>query len=109
MTGAELVFNLAVVLAALVLVLDQKGDRGAGRDRAARAVRENAGEDLDRVGLFALRRVARLAGFSSIEKSLDFLRRERDPGRAPVDDAANRFPMAFAPGGHAKQVAEGVV
>ena len=48
-------------------------------------------------------------GAALVEKRLDHLRRQRDPRRTAVDDAAERRAMAFAPGGDAEQVTEGVV
>src|SRR6266436_537824 len=54
--GTEAVGDVAVIPRALVDIVDHQVDRRAG----GRAL-EGAGEDLDLVGLLALRRIARLA------------------------------------------------
>ena len=72
-------------------------------------VGEDAGEDLHRVGFLALGREARLAGPALVEIALDVRLVEGDAGRAAVDDAADRRPVAFAPGRDAEKMAEGVV
>ena len=110
MAGAELVLDLAVVLGPRVDVLDLERDRRAGGHLlAARLVGEHAGEDAHLVGLLALGGVARLAGLPLVEIGLDVGDLELDAGRAAVDHAADRRPVAFAPGGDAEQMAEAVV
>ena len=109
MAGAELVLDVGVVLAALVDVVDEERDRRAGGHLAAGIVGEHAGQDAHGVGLAALRGEARLAGPALVQEHLNFLGRQGDAGRAAVDHAADRRPMALAPGGDAKQMAEGVV
>ena len=52
---------------------------------------------------------ARLARAAAVEKSLDVACLQGKPGRAAVDHAAQRRPMALAPGGHAQQMAERIV
>ena len=64
--GAEGVEQVRVVLAALVGVADQQADRRAGGPAF-----EHAGQDLDLVGLVALRDVARGAGAAPVELGLD--------------------------------------
>jgi hypothetical protein len=107
--GAEDVLDLAVVLAALVGVADEERDRRAGGDLPSLGVGEDAGQDLDGVGLAALGGEARLARLAAVELDLDLLGRQRNARRAAVHDAADGRPVALAPGGHAEQVAEGVV
>ena len=108
--GAVLPGDLAIVLGALVDILDQHRDRRAGRDhRRRRRPPEDAGEDLHLVGLAALGDEARLAGPALVEFALDVGAREADAGRAAVDHAAERGPVALAPGGDAKEMTEGVV
>ena len=110
MARAIAVADLAIVLRALVGVLDHQRDRRAGRHRAAGAiVLEHAGQDLHLVLFLALRDEARGAGFPLVEELLDELRRQRQPRRAAIDHAADGRPMAFAPGRHAEEVAKGVV
>src|SRR5436309_992920 len=102
-TGAEGVGERAVVPAPLVFVSDDKTDR-----RARGPALENAREDLDAVGLLALRDVAGAAGLAPVELSLDVAFRELEPGRTAVHDAAVRGPVALAKRSHAIQQAEGV-
>ena len=64
--GAEGVEDVAVVLAALVGVADQQRDRRAGGHAFV-----YAGQYLHRVGLVALRDVARGAGTAAVELDLD--------------------------------------
>lgn len=55
-----------------------------------------------------LGREPRLAGAAAIKIQLNLFNRQRNLRRAAVDHAAQRRPMAFAEGRHAKHVAEGV-
>ena len=109
MTGAELVLDVAVVLGALVDVADEERDRRAGRDLAALVVGKDARQDLDRVGLLALGREARLARAALVEEGLDVGGGQRQPRRAAVDDAADRGSVALSPGRHTEKMTEGVV
>ena len=70
---------------------------------------EHAGQDAHRVRLLALGGEVRLAGPAVVEPGLDVGLGERDARRAAIDHAAHRRPVAFAPGGDAEQMAEGVV
>ena len=70
---------------------------------------EHAGEDAHLVGLLALGGVLRLARFALVEIGLDLGLGDGDAGRAAIDHAADRRPVAFAPGGDAEQMAETVV
>ena len=69
----------------------------------------DAGEDLHLVGLAPLGDETRLAGTALVEFALDVVAREADAGRAAVDHAAERGPVALAPGRDPKKVPEGVV
>ena len=106
--GPVLVLDVGIVLRALVDVLDQERDRRAGRHLAAVVIGEDAGQDLHRVRLLALRGEARLAGPALVEIALDVGGLERDQRRAAVDHAADRRPVAFAEAGEPEQMAEGV-
>src|SRR4029453_15537197 len=101
---AELVGDLAVVLRARVLVLDLQRDRRPGRPAL-----EDSREDAHRVALAALGGEARLAGLAPVEPGLDVGLGELDQGRHAVAHAADRRPVALAPGRDAEQEAEGVV
>src|SRR5262245_6045147 len=109
MAGTVLVLDGGIVLGALVDIVDHQPDRGPGGDlRAGRFVVEHAREDAHLVGLLPLRRKARLAGPALVEIGLDIGLGQRDAGRAAIDHAANRGPVAFAKGGDAEEVAESV-
>ena len=110
MPGTEFVADLGIVLRTLIDVLDEKRDRGPRGDRAFGAVIfEEAREDLDRVRLASLRRVARLTGPALVEIDLDVFGPERNPRRAAIDDASDGRPVALAEGRHAEHVSEAVV
>jgi hypothetical protein len=70
---------------------------------------KNAGEDFDLIGLLPLGGEPRGAWAPLIEKLLDVWFFEWDQGRAAIDHAADRNPMAFAKSRHPKEMAEGVV
>ena len=61
------------------------------------------------VGFAPLGGEPRLAGTAAIELDLDFRLGDRDQRRAAVNDAADRRPVAFAPGGDPEQMADRVV
>ena len=67
------------------------------------------GQDLHLVRFLALRGEARLAGPPLVEEALDVFGRQRNVGRAAIDDAADGRAMAFAEGGDAEQMAECIV
>ncbi len=100
--GAEGVQQVAVILAALVGVLDQQRDRRAGGQAFV-----DARQDLHPVGFLALRDVAAGAGATAVELGLDVGFGQRQAGRAAVDDAADRRAVALAEIGDAKEFAEG--
>ncbi len=110
MAGTIALANFRIVLRALVDVLDHERDRRAGRDEAVRCrVLEHAGEYLHLIRLAALRGEARLAGAALVEKGLYLGLGDRNPRRTAIDNAADRKPVAFAPGGDAEEMAEGVM
>src|SRR3546814_6169480 len=95
--------DLAIILRALVDILDHQADRRAGR-----LALEDARQDAHLIGLLPLRRVARLAGTALVEKGLDVGLRQRQPRWATVDDRAERRPVAFTPGRESKDASEAV-
>ncbi len=110
MAGPVLPGDLAIVLGALVDILDHHRDRRAGGDHGlAVVVHDDAGKNSHLVRLAALGDEARLAGLALVEFGLDIGLREADAGRAAVDDAAERRPVAFAPGRDAEEMSERVV
>ena len=104
MARAELLGNRAVILAALIYVLDFQRNR-----RARRHPLEHAGEDTHLVRLLPLRGELRLTGTALVEPGLQIRLGERNPRRAAIDDAANGRPVAFAPGGDAEQMPERIM
>ena len=99
-----LVLDVAVILGARVEILDHQIDRRSGRLAV-----EHAGHDLDRIGFPALTHIATLAGTASIQPVLDVGLGQGEPGRDPVDHAADGRPMALTPSGDTEQMTEGVV
>ena len=108
MAGPEGAGDLAIVLRPGVLILDLDGDGRAGGDRAVPVV-EHAGQDAGRVALLPLGDEAAAARLAPVQPGLQVGLRQGDQRRAAVDDAADRRPVALAPGRHAKQMAEAVV
>src|SRR3990167_8401728 len=103
MTRAEGLQDVAVVLAALVGVADQQGDRRAGGLALVHAT-----EDFHRVGLVALGHELAGAGAAAVQIGLDVGLGQGHAGRATVDHAANGRAVGFTEVGDAKQGAEGV-
>src|SRR3546814_10373778 len=64
-TGTIGLRDLAIILRALVDILDHQADRRAGR-----LALEDARQDAHLIGLLPLRRVARLAGTALVEKEI---------------------------------------
>ena len=95
------VLHRLVGLGPRVLVAHEQRDR-----RAERPALEDAGEDLDAVGLVARRRERALAGPAPIEIALDLLAREREPRRAAVDHHADAAAVALAEGGDLELTSE---
>ena len=100
-SGAEFLGDIAIVFRALIGVFDHQLNRRAGRDAL-----ECAGQNLNRVGLAALRRVFILAGFALVEPCLDHRRFQRDARRAAIDGGTKRRPVTFAPGRDAENMSE---
>ena len=103
MARAELRGDVGVIPAARVGVADQQRDRGAGG-----AAFVHAREDLHFIGLASGRGVAALAGGAALQVVDELLRRDLQPRRAPVDDAADGRAVRFAEGGDRQQLAEGI-
>ena len=101
MAGPERVEDVAVVLAALIRVLDQQSDRRAGGQALV-----DAAEDLHHIGLAALRHMPARARAAPVEVGLDVVDAQRQAGRAAVDHAADRRAVALAEIGDAKESAE---
>ena len=101
--GAVLVFNRAVVAAALVFVHDEQANRRAGG-----LALEDAGEELQAVGFLARGDVARGAGLAPVEFGLNRGFVQRDACRAAVEDAADGNAVAFAKGGKDEVLADAV-
>ena len=108
MAGAKLVLDVAVVLGAGIDILDLERDRRSGRDLRARLVGEHAREDAHPVRFLPLSDIARRTWTALIETGLDLGLGDRDAGRTAIDHAADRRPLAFAPGGDAEEMAETV-
>jgi hypothetical protein len=104
MTGPELLGDVAVILGPLVGVADHQLDRRAGRDTPSNTPDRISTSSASRrwvVYLFCpgLRRSSQcwMAAAST-----------GTPGGHAVDRRAQRRPVAFAPGGDAEEMAEGV-
>jgi hypothetical protein len=104
MAGAEARRDVAVILGALVGVLDQQRD-----GRAGGLPLEHAGEDAHRVGFLPLRGEFGLARPAAVQPGLDVRLAQRQARRAAIHHAADRRPVAFAPGGDTEQMAEAVM
>ena len=93
MGGPVDVLHVLVGRGPRVLVAHQESD-----GRADGLALEDAGQDLDAVGLLARRREPALAGAPPVEVALDLLGRERQPRRAAVDHDAHSASVALAEG-----------
>lgn len=80
----------AVVPAPLIGVAYQKRNGGSRRSALI-----NAGEDFHGIGFPALRHMTALPGLTPVKFLLNVRFRQRHPGGAPVDHAADRRPMAL--------------
>src|SRR5690606_4914936 len=101
MRWPEGIRNMTVILAALILVLDDDCDRCSGADPF-----KNATENFRGVFFFSLRGNARLTGFPPGEFRLDKAFIDRQARRASVDDNANSGAVRLAKGCDAKKFAE---
>ena len=97
MAGPESIGDIAVIFTALIFVADQKRDRGAGG-----LAFEHAGEYLYRIGFFALRHMARGAGFAPVEIDLQIFGAQAQARRATIHHAADGRAVGFAEVGNAK-------
>jgi hypothetical protein len=103
------VTDIGIVLRALIDIVDQQPDRRAGGDlRAHQLVLKHTRQDPNLVGLRPLGGEARLSRPALVEIRLDVGLGQRDAGRAAVDHAADRRPVALAKGRDPKHMAEGV-
>src|SRR5690606_15555440 len=104
MTGAILPRDLAIILRPLVDIFDHHRHGSAGRDQDFLVIRiaDDPGQDPDLVRLAPLGDEPRLSRTSSVEIVLDIRKLEADTGRAAINDAAQRRPVALAPGGDPK-------
>ena len=86
-------------------------DQGPAHAAVLRAGRGEHAADEEGVRVFRIDRdrlvVLRLLG-ENVEILLDVLRLQRNPRRAAVDDAADRWPMALAKGGDPEKLTEGI-
>ena len=103
MAGPELFGDIAVVLAALILVADQEGDR-----RPRGVALEHAGENFHLIRFTPLGHMTGGAGLAPVQFRLDIGRADCQSGRAAVHHATNGRAMGFAEGSDAKQGAEGI-
>ncbi|RMR61225.1 hypothetical protein ALP83_00869 [Pseudomonas syringae pv. actinidiae] len=103
MGWTEQVLDGRVVLGLLVSVADQQAYGGTGGFAL-----EDAGEDLDLIGLLTLRGMAAGARLAPVQIALQVLQVQLQPRRAAVDDSDQRRAVAFAGGGDSEQLAESV-
>src|SRR5262249_28718111 len=89
--GPEAILDFVVVARALVMVLDEQADRGAGS-----AALEDAGEDAHLVALPALAGEVRGPGAAAIDVGLQVRFAQRQAGGPAVDNTAERRPVALA-------------
>src|SRR5471032_2064313 len=101
--GTEALGDVAVILAALVLVADQQRDRRAGGDALV-----HARQYLHRVRLLALRHMARRARLATVQLGLDVGLGQGQTRRAAVDHATDGRAMRFAKSTHSKQLAKSI-
>ena len=101
--GAEGLQDVAVILAALVGVLDQQADGGAGGLALI-----NTREDFHRIGLVALGHKAAGAGAAPVQVGLDVGRAQGHAGRTAVDHAADGRAVRFPEVGDCEKMSEGI-
>ena len=103
MAWPEAILDLLVVARALVLVLHQQADGGAGGPAF-----EHARQDAHLVRFASLAGELRGAGAAPFHISLQIRFREREAWRTPVHHAAKRRAMTFAEARHREDPTEGV-
>ena len=110
MTGAVPITDLTIIFRPLICIFDHQRDRCACGDRAAGPViLKDAGQDFHLIGFPTLGYESRGAGAALVEELLNEGLIQRKIRRAAIDHASECGPVAFAPGGHAEEVAERVV
>ena len=102
-TGTEGLQDVAVVLAALVGVVDQQANWGASGQALV-----HARQDLHRIGLIALGDEFAGAGAATVQVGLDVGLRKRHARGAAVDHAANGRAVGFTKVGDRKKLSEGI-
>src|SRR5438105_85109 len=103
MSRAILILDIAIILAALIRVMEQDADR-----RAVGLAVEHAGPDFRHVFLFPLRHDLGLAGPATAQIGHQIIHRKRQTGRTAVDNQQIARSMTHAGRGDAKQLAEGI-
>ena len=101
MPRPELIGDARVVLAARVGVADQQRDRRAGGLALV-----HAGKNLDLVRFMPLRGMPTAPGRTALQVVAELGSLDRQAGRAPVDHATDRRPVAFAKRGDGEELAE---
>ena len=101
MAGTENVGDIAVILAALVLIFYQKRNRGAGSFSLI-----NTGQDFDGIRFTALCDETGSTGFAAIQFRLDIVFRQVHTRRAAIDNTANGRAVRFAERRYRKQFPE---
>ena len=94
MGWTELVLDLAVILGALVRILDQQANGGTGGEPL-----ENPGQDFHLVTFATLGGEAGSAGFAAIQVTLDVRLGQRHSRGTAINNAAEGRPVAFAKAG----------
>ena len=95
--------DIAVVLAALVLIADQQRNRRTGGFAFI-----HTGQDFDRIRLLSLRDMARGARLAPVEFRLNIRLRQHHAGRAAIDDTADGRTVGFAKSRHRKNRTESI-
>src|SRR6185436_6939657 len=103
MRGTKLRLHLLIVPGPHVLVVDQHRQR-----RSQGQALVHPGQDLDPVGLAALRRDGALAGAAPVQLALDLLDRQRHARRTTVDHDPDGRAVRLTEGRDAEQAAEAV-
>ena len=101
--GSENVAQVVVVGGVVLGVAHEKSDGGAGG-----AALKDAGEKFDLIGFAAWGGEAALSRSAAVELVLNEIGVDVDAGGHAVDDAAHADAVAFAEGGEAEELSEGV-
>ncbi len=109
MAGPVAVGDLAVILRALISVLDHERDGRSRRALHPVGLGEDTGQDLHLIGFLPLRGEAARAGLAPVKIALDVFSGDRQARRTAIDDAAKRDAMALSERGDAEQMPESVV